>query len=219
MYEWLPKLNADFQFPNVEEATPEGVLAQGGDLSPEHLLKAYRSGIFPWYSEDEPILWWAPPYRMVVAPEIYKPHKSVQQLLRRGIFEITWNQAFERVMNGCRTAKRKEENGTWITDEITAAYIELHNRGHAKSVEVWQNGQLVGGLYGVDLGGVFCGESMFSLVSNASKVAFVWLINKLKNDNYALLDCQVYNEHLERLGAFEMYRDEFMDILELYVHE
>jgi leucyl/phenylalanyl-tRNA--protein transferase len=216
MYDWLPKLDASLHFPDVEEATPEGVLAIGGDLSPERLLLAYQSGIFPWYDKDEPILWWAPPYRMVVAPEFYKPHKSVLQIMRKGIFEITWNQAFEQVIENCKTSKRKEQEGTWITDDIINAYTELHRRGYAKSVEVWQDGELVGGLYGIDLRGVFCGESMFSLVNNASKVAFVWLIKKLKKENYVLLDCQVYNEHLERLGSFEMYREDFMDILDLY---
>jgi len=216
MYDWLPKLDASLHFPDVEEATSEGVLAIGGDLSPERLLLAYQSGIFPWYDKDEPILWWAPPLRMVVAPEFYKPHKSVLQIMRKGIFEITWNQAFEQVIENCKTSKRKEQEGTWITDDIINAYTELHRRGYAKSVEVWQDGELVGGLYGIDLRGVFCGESMFSLVNNASKVAFVWLIKKLKKENYVLLDCQVYNEHLERLGSFGMSREDFMDILYLY---
>jgi leucyl/phenylalanyl-tRNA--protein transferase len=150
---------------------------------------------------------------MVVFPEQYKAHKSVDALLRKGVFQITFNTQFEAVIRSCQQVKRQYEDSTWISDDIVNAFLELHRLGYAKSVEVWQNNELVGGLYGIDLGHVFCGESMFHTVSNASKVAFVWLIEKLKKENYQLLDCQVYNEHLAHLGAFEIDRAEFMAIL------
>jgi leucyl/phenylalanyl-tRNA--protein transferase len=151
---------------------------------------------------------------MVVVPEIYKPHKSLRNILNKNQFQVTFNQAFEQVIHHCKTNQRKDQNGTWITDEMEEAYIKLHKIGKAKSVEVWQNEQLVGGLYGVDLGHVFCGESMFSLVSNASKVAFVSLINDLKAKKYRLLDCQVHNDHLALLGAFEIDRKDFLKIIQ-----
>ncbi|MFY8214917.1 MAG: leucyl/phenylalanyl-tRNA--protein transferase, partial [Flavobacterium sp.] len=180
-------------FPPVEEASLEGVLAVGGDLSVPRLLLAYQNGIFPWFNEDEPILWWAPPQRMVVAPAIYKVPKSLRNTVNQHKFQITFNQQFEQVIRNCQQIERTGQFGTWITEDIISSYCELHALGHAKSVEVWQEGVLVGGLYGVDLGHVFCGESMFSKVSNASKVGFVWLVNYLKENNYRLLDCQVYN--------------------------
>lgn len=206
-------LSKDLYFPPVSEASYEGILAVGGDLSTERLLLAYRNGIFPWFEEDEPILWWSPPQRMVVNPKEYKVTKSLRNILNRGIFEITFNQNFSEVIKHCQTIKRKGQRGTWITDSMYEAYLKLHQLGVAKSVEVWQNNELVGGLYGVDLGHVFCGESMFSKVPNASKVAFVSLIEKLKQENYLLLDCQVHNDHLEKLGAFEISRESYLKIL------
>jgi leucyl/phenylalanyl-tRNA--protein transferase len=206
-------LSKDLYFPPVSEASYEGILAVGGDLSTERLLLAYRNGIFPWFEEDEPILWWSPPQRMVVNPKEYKVTKSLRNILNRGIFEITFNQNFSEVIKHCQTIKRKGQRGTWITDSMFEAYLKLHQLGVAKSVEVWQNNELVGGLYGVDLGHVFCGESMFSKVPNASKVAFVSLIEKLKQENYLLLDCQVHNDHLEKLGAFEISRESYLKIL------
>ena len=200
-------------FPPVEEASPEGILAVGGDLSTERLLLAYKNGIFPWFDADEPILWWAPPQRMVVHPKDYKISKSLRNILNRNIFRVTFNQDFEAVIKNCQKIKRKEQDGTWISNDIIASYTKLHDLGIAKSVEVWQNDALVGGLYGIDLGTIFCGESMFSKVSNASKVAFVTLIEKLKNENYLLLDCQIHNDHLDKLGAFEISRESFMRIL------
>ena len=178
-------------------------------------MLAYRSGIFPWFDDDEPILWWSPSERMVVNPKEYKIAKSLRNILNRNIFEVTFNQNFNEVILKCQKIKRKGQQGTWITDSMLEAYIKLHEAGYAKSVEVWQNNELVGGLYGVDLGKVFCGESMFSNVSNASKVAFVSLIKKLKEENYYLLDCQVHNDHLEKLGAFEISRDVYMQVLKL----
>lgn len=206
-------LSKELYFPPVSEASYEGILAVGGDLSPERLLLAYRNGIFPWFEEDEPILWWSPPQRMVVDPKEYKVAKSLRNILNRNIFEVTLNQNFQEVINHCQKIKRKGQQGTWITDSMMEAYLKLHDLGIAKSVEVWQNKELVGGLYGVDLGKIFCGESMFSLVPNASKAAFVSLIKKLKQENYLLLDCQVHNDHLEKLGAFEISRENYLKIL------
>lgn len=200
-------------FPPVHFADYQGILAVGGDLSAERLLLAYKNGIFPWFEPDTEPLWWAPPQRMVVFPEQFKPHKSVVALMKKGVFQITCNTQFETVIRNCQKVQRKEDEGTWISEEIVKSFLKLHNMGYAKSVEVWQNNELVGGLYGIDLGHVFCGESMFHTMSNASKVAFVWLIEKLKNENYQLLDCQVYNEHLAHLGAFEIDRADFMSIL------
>lgn len=206
-------LSKELYFPPVSEASYEGILAVGGDLSSERLLLAYRNGIFPWFEEDEPILWWSPPQRMVVDPNEYKTAKSLRNILNRKIFEVTFNKNFSEVIKHCQTIKRKGQKGTWITDSMYEAYLKLHNLGIAKSVEVWQQDKLVGGLYGVDLGKVFCGESMFSLVPNASKVAFVSLIEKLKHENFLLLDCQVHNNHLEKLGAFEITRENYLKIL------
>lgn len=206
-------LTSELYFPPVTEASYEGILAVGGDLSVDRLLLAYRNGIFPWFDDDEPILWWSPPQRMVLNPQEYKIAKSLRNILNRKIFKITFNQNFSEVIRQCQQMKRNGQQGTWITDSMLEAYIKLHEIGVAKSVEVWQNDDLVGGLYGVDLGKVFCGESMFSKVPNASKVAFVTLIQLLKEKNYLLLDCQVHNDHLEKLGAFEISRDNYMKIL------
>ncbi len=206
-------LTKELYFPPVEEASYEGVLAVGGDLSIERLLLAYNNGIFPWFDEDEPILWWSPSSRMVVNPNDYKVSKSMRNILNRNIFEVTINKDFESVIKNCQEIKRNDQEGTWISDDIITSYSELHKLGKAKSFEVWQNNKLVGGLYGVDLGNVFCGESMFSLVPNASKVAFVKLLEYLKNNNYKLLDCQLHNDHLEKLGAFEISREAFIRIL------
>ena len=200
-------------FPPVTTATSDGILAIGGNLSSERLLLAYKSGVFPWFNPREPIFWWAPSSRMVLFFEDLIISKSMRNILNRNVFKVTFNQDFKAVISNCRSIKRDGQNGTWISDEMIEAYCNLHKLGIAKSVEVWQNEELVGGLYGVDLGNVFCGESMFSKVSNASKVAFISLANKLKNENYKLLDCQVYNEHLESLGCKEIDREDFMKIL------
>jgi leucyl/phenylalanyl-tRNA--protein transferase len=206
-------LTKDLYFPPVEEASYEGVLAVGGDLSVDRLLLAYRNGIFPWFNIEEPILWWAPSERMVVVPMIYKIPRSMRNVLNQNKFEVTFNKAFNEVILHCQQIKRTGQEGTWITNDIVSSYTKLHELGFAKSVEVWQNDLLVGGLYGVDLGHVFCGESMFSKVSNASKVAFIALITHLKEHQYKLLDCQLHNHHLESLGAFEISRDTFMLVL------
>ncbi|WNM19386.1 leucyl/phenylalanyl-tRNA--protein transferase [Flavobacterium capsici] len=206
-------LTKELYFPPVEEASHEGILAIGGDLSVERLLLAYRSGIFPWFDPDEPILWWSPPERMVVVPSLYKVSKSTRNLMNQNKFKITFNQDFRAVITNCQQVERKDQSGTWITNDLIEAYVKLHEMGFAQSVEVWQNDELVGGLYGVDLGNIFCGESMFSKVSNASKIAFVSLVNYLKENNYKLLDCQVHNDHLEKLGAFEISRETFIKVL------
>lgn len=206
-------LTKDLYFPPVDEASYEGILAVGGDLSTERLLLAYRNGIFPWFNPDEPILWWSPPERMVVVPQLYKVSKSIRNLLNQKKFDITFNQNFEEVIRHCQQIDRKDQEGTWITEDIIESYTKLHEMGFAQSVEVWQNGDLVGGLYGVDLGHVFCGESMFSKVPNASKIAFVTLVQYLKDNNYKLLDCQIHNDHLEKLGAFEISRETFIKVL------
>ncbi|MEO8237680.1 MAG: leucyl/phenylalanyl-tRNA--protein transferase [Flavobacterium sp.] len=203
----------DLFFPPVSETDEEGILAVGGDLTIERLQLAYKSGIFPWFNEGEPILWWSPDPRMVLFLDELIISKSMRNILNRNQFTVTFNQNFKDVISNCQKIKRDGQNGTWISNEMIDAYCKLHENGIAKSVEVWQDEVLVGGLYGMDLGHVFCGESMFSKVSNASKVAFISLVEYLKNNNYKLLDCQVYNPHLESLGCREISREEFMSIL------
>lgn len=206
-------LSKNLFFPPVSEANADGILAIGGDLSPERLQLAYSSGIFPWFEEDQPIIWWSPNPRMVLFLEDLVVSKSMRNILNRNIFKVTFNQDFRAVIAYCQQVKRDGQTGTWITNDMIEAYCKLHELGIAKSVEVWQDDQLVGGLYGVDLGHIFCGESMFSLVSNASKVAFIALVNHLEINNYCLLDCQVYNDHLASLGCVEIEREDFMSIL------
>ncbi len=200
-------------FPPVDQANRDGILAIGGDLSSERLLLAYTSGIFPWFEEGEPIMWWSPNPRMVLFIDELIVSKSMRNILNRNVFKVTFNQNFRDVISNCQNIERDGQNGTWITNDMIEAYCKLHELGIAKSVEVWQDALLVGGLYGIDLGHIFCGESMFSKVSNASKVAFIALVNHLKAENYKLLDCQVYNPHLESLGCREIERADFMEIL------
>ena len=206
-------LTAALSFPPVSQTNSTGILALGGDLSTERLQLAYKSGIFPWFEDGEPITWWSPNPRMVLFLDELIVSKSMRNILNRNIFKVTFNQNFRDVISNCQNIKRDGQNGTWITNDMIEAYCKLHELGMAKSVEVWQDDELVGGLYGVDLGHVFCGESMFSKVSNTSKVAFIALVNQLKAANYKLLDCQVYNPHLESLGCREIERIDFMDIL------
>jgi leucyl/phenylalanyl-tRNA--protein transferase len=206
-------LSKELFFPPVTDANADGIIAIGGDLSPERLILAYKSGIFPWFEDGEPIIWWSPNPRMVLFLDELLVSKSMRNILNRNFFKVTFNQNFREVISNCQKVKRKGQKGTWITNEMIEAYCKLNEMGIAKSVEVWQNNELVGGLYGVDLGQIFCGESMFSIVSNASKVAFISLVNQLKSANYKLLDCQVYNEHLESLGCREIERTEFMELL------
>jgi len=206
-------LSKELFFPPVSKTHSSGIIAIGGDLSTERLLLAYKSGIFPWFEDGEPITWWAPDPRMVLFLDELIVSKSMRNILNRNIFKVTFNQNFRDVISNCQAVKRVGQNGTWITDDMIEAYCKLHELGIAKSVEVWLEDELVGGLYGVDLGHIFCGESMFSKVSNASKVAFISLVNQLKKEHYKLLDCQVYNEHLESLGCREIDREDFMKIL------
>ena len=201
-------LNKHHFFPPVSQATEDGLLAFGGDLSPERLLAAYQNGIFPWFEDDNTILWWSPDPRFVLFPSKLKVSKSMKQVLRNCDFEVTVNKDFNAVITECAKAKRPGQDSTWITNGMIEAYNTLHQLGFAKSVEVWQDQKLVAGLYGVDLNnGVFCGESMFTKVSNASKAGFISFI---QNSNYKLIDCQVYTNHLESLGAEDISRDEFL---------
>ncbi len=202
------------EFPSTEKANAEGLLAVGGDLSPERLLLAYKSGIFPWFNDDSLILWWSPDPRMVLFPQKIRISKSMRQILSDKRFTLTRNRCFKEVMEACAEIERMGQEGTWITNSMKEAYLRLHDLGFAKSYEVWEDKKLVGGLYGIDLGHVFCGESMFSEASNASKFAFIKLAKDLKKDNYKFIDCQVYTKHLASLGAEEIPRKEFLKLLQ-----
>ena len=206
-------LDNELVFPPVHLAEPDGLLAIGGDLSTERLVLAYQNGIFPWY-EGEHILWWCPDPRFVLFPKELKISKSIRPLLKRNDFEFTTNKAFDRVIHYCKETKRPGQEGTWITDEVEKAYCRLHELGYAHSAEVWKNGELAGGLYGVKLGKIFFGESMFSNESNASKFAFTKYVLQLQEEGIELIDCQVYTEYLESLGARMIERKEFMKYLQ-----
>ena len=212
-YRPLTFLTDAIYFPPIEDANAEGLLAVGGDLSSERLMLAYRSGIFPWFNEGSLMLWWSPDPRMVLFPEHIKISKSMRKVLKSDQFTLTKNTCFEQVIDHCTNVKRKHQDGTWITQEMKDAYMKLHRLGHAQSYEVWEDGVLVGGLYGIDLGHVFCGESMFSATTNASKFAFIKLAEELKQKEYRLIDCQLHTSHLESLGAREIPRSEFIEIL------
>ncbi|WP_031426344.1 leucyl/phenylalanyl-tRNA--protein transferase [Flavimarina sp. Hel_I_48] len=203
-------------FPDPALANTEGLLAVGANLAPSRLLAAYARGIFPWYNAGEPVLWWSPDPRMVLRPEEIRITKSMRKTMRDGDWEVTYNTQFLEVILHCKRIPREGQNGTWITNEMVEAYLKLHEMGHADSVEVWREGELVGGLYGINLKDrkIFCGESMFSRVSNASKVAMINLAQNLESKNYKLIDCQVYNPHLERMGAYEIPRHKFLDVLQ-----
>lgn len=205
------RLDKRLIFPDPSRAEADGLLAVGGDLSSDRLVLAYQNGIFPWYDEKTPILWYSPHERFVLFPDELKVSKSMQQVLRSGRFTITTNQCFEKVIEACSRVERKGQGGTWLTPEMKVAYTRLHAEGHAHSIETWEQDKLVGGLYGVKIGAVFCGESMFSLVSNASKAA---LISLCKTGVYKLIDCQVHTEHLESMGARMIPRKEYMTILQ-----
>jgi leucyl/phenylalanyl-tRNA---protein transferase len=202
-------LDHTLTFPPPDLSEPDGLLAMGGDLSTDRLLTAYRKGIFPWYEGNTP-LWWCPDPRFVLFPAALKVSKSTKALFRKEPFTFSVNQAFSSVIRGCKQTPRADQDGTWITDEVERAYIDLHHLGYAHSAEVWQDGVLVGGLYGVRLGRVFFGESMFSLVSNASKYAFISYVQMLQEDGVALIDCQVYTPYLESLGAKMIPRADFL---------
>lgn len=198
-------------FPDPALAEEDGLLAIGGGLEPERLMLAYHNGIFPWYNDDEPICWYAPHERCVIFPGEVVISKSMQKVLRKNIFEIKVNAAFEAVIENCQQVKRKGVDGTWITEEMKAAYIHLYQLGMAHSIEAWHDGELVGGMYGLSVNDVFCGESMFSKMSNSSKAVLIWICTKSK---YSLLDCQLPNPHLFRLGARMIPQNEFFDLLQ-----
>jgi len=206
-------LNQELIFPPVGQADPDGLLAVGGDLSTERLLLAYRRGIFPWY-EGRYILWWCPDPRFVLFPDELKESKSMKQLIKRDAFDFRTDTAFSDVISNCKTISRKDQESTWITDEVRAAYTRLHEAGYAHSAEAWLDGQLAGGLYGIRMGNVFFGESMFSRRSNASKYAFIRYIRQLRDEGVQLIDCQVYTEHLESLGARMIPRAGFISLLD-----
>lgn len=209
-------LNKELLFPPVHEAEPDGLLAMGGDLSPERLLLAYRMGIFPWFEGQTP-LWWCPDPRFVIFPSELKVSKSMKQLFKRNAFRFTLNTAFSDVVEQCKTTARRGQDSTWITDEVHKAYTRLHELGYAHSAEAWLDDELVGGCYGVRLGKVFFGESMFSKVSNASKYAFLKYADLLQHNGVELIDCQVYTEHLESLGARMIARSQFVRLLETLI--
>jgi leucyl/phenylalanyl-tRNA--protein transferase len=212
----LYALDSRLWFPPVEEADDDGLLAMGGDLSTERLLLAYRKGIFPWYDGDLP-LWWCPDPRFVLYPQQLKVSKSMKVLLKRNTFEVTVNKAFATVIQHCSAVTRKGQDGTWISNEVAKAYTTLHQLGHAHSVEAWKDGQLAGGLYGIRMGQLFFGESMFSLQPNASKYAFITYVQQLQQQGVQLVDCQVYTEHLESLGAGMISRQAFLQALQQWL--
>lgn len=211
---WIDPDSPEIFFPDVETALrePDGLLAVGGDLKPERLLLAYRNGIFPWFGPDQPILWWAPDPRLVLFPEQLRISRSLSRTLRKQRFTVTFDTAFAQVVDEC-AAPRPGQAGTWITPEMQSAYRRMHELGHAHSVECWQHGELVGGLYGIAIGHVFFGESMFTRVADASKVGFVTLVQQLQASGYRLIDCQVHTDHLESLGAMMIPRPDFTRLL------
>lgn len=209
-------LDQNLWFPPLEEADHAGLLAAGGDLSTERLLLAYRKGIFPWFEGDIP-LWWSPNPRFVLFPNQLYISKSMQQVMKRNLFHYKQNTNFAGVINGCRIAERTGQAGTWITMDMMKAYKELHAKGFAHSFESWQNAQLVGGLYGIKIGNIFFGESMFATVSNASKAAFIWGVQQLQAQGVQLIDCQVHTQHVESLGAVHIDRKEFLDLLHAHL--
>jgi leucyl/phenylalanyl-tRNA--protein transferase len=206
-------LGKELIFPAVQSAGENGLLAIGGDLSSDRLLLAYRNGIFPWYNENDPICWYCPDPRFVLFPEELIVSKSMRTVLSNGKFSFTVNSAFKEVIKNGKMVNRKDQQGTWISDDIAAAYTSLHIQGYAHSAEAWKNGELVGGLYGVRLGNVFFGESMFSKQSNASKFAFIRYIQYLQKQHVQLIDCQVYTRHLQSLGARMIERENFLQLL------
>ncbi|MCB9230478.1 MAG: leucyl/phenylalanyl-tRNA--protein transferase [Bacteroidia bacterium] len=206
-------LNDSLEFPQVYLSEPDGLLAVGGDLSPNRLLLAYQMGIFPWFSQEDPILWWSPDPRMVMFPGELKVSKSMRPLFNQQKFRVSFDQNFAAVIKACKQKYRPGQSGTWITEEMVDAYLELHRLGFAHSVEVWQGETLVGGLYGVSLGRFFFGESMFSNQPNASKTGFITLVNSLVALEFELIDCQVYTKHLDSLGARLIPRKQFIEIL------
>jgi leucyl/phenylalanyl-tRNA--protein transferase len=206
-------LTKELYFPPCNLSSEDGLLAVGGDLCKERLWLAYQNGIFPWFENGDPILWWSPPKRMVLFPKEFRPSKSMRNVINQKKHKVTFNTAFTEVMKNCQQIEREGQDGTWINNEMIDSYTALFREGKAMSVEVWQDNVLVGGLYGITVFPVFCGESMFAKVSNASKLAFVALVEFLNKNNYQLLDAQLHNSHLESLGCKEIERSEFLKFL------
>lgn len=209
MFPYL-ELEDRYQFPDPEEADLTGILASGGNLSPGMLLSAYRQGIFPWFNREEPILWWSPDPRFVLFPDDLHVSKRMRRILKKGLYTVTYDHAFDEVLRRCAEIYRPGQDGTWITLAMGEAYAALHREGIAHSVEAWEGDTLAGGLYGIALGGLFCGESMFADRPNASKAAFITLVGDLVRRGFSLIDCQVYTPHLESLGAVEIPRREYL---------
>ena len=209
----MHQLSSEHIFPSALSANNDGVVAIGGDLDPKRILKAYKQGIFPWFESDDYLVWWSPDPRMVLFPKKLKISKSTKKVLKDANFKVTFNQSFDEVVDCCAKVKRFGQNGTWITEGLKKAYNLLHKEGHAFSVEVWKDFELVGGLYGIDLGDIFCGESMFSKENNASKIGFIHLIKELSKNGYKLIDCQVPSAHMKSLGAEEISRQQFLNFL------
>lgn len=213
----IPYIRHELSFPPVDTATPEGLLAYGGDLTPNRLLLAYRSGIFPWFNSSDPILWWSPDPRLVLFLDEFILRKSLKKRMKH--FEVRYDTAFAQVIEECGRIPRDGQKGSWIIPEMIEAYTVLHDMGHAHSIEAWQDGKLVGGLYGVVIGKMFFGESMFAKVSDASKVAFANLVQRLKDDGFDMIDCQISSEHLKSLGAREITREEFVQHIQTKLYE
>lgn len=194
-------------------ACDEGLLAYGGDLNPNRVIKAYTSGIFPWFNEDDPILWWSPNPRCILKLDDFKVSKSLKKVIDKNIYEVRFNYDFEKLINECARTRKENLKKTWITKEVIKCYIKIHEMGFAHSFESYYNGELVGGGYGLGIGNIFCGESMFAKKTDASKVAFYYLIQRLKEKNFNLIDCQIYSSHLASLGAKNISRNDFLNIL------
>ena len=208
-----PLFNNSYEFPPYEDATEDGLLAYGGDLDTKRVMLGYKQGIFPWFDDRDPILWWSPDPRFILDINELKIPKSLKRTIKKNIFEVKYNTAFVSVMIECANAKRADQEGTWIVPEMIECYSELHSQGHAHSFEAWLDGELVGGGYGVVIGDIFCGESMFAKISDASKVAFVALVERLKQNGFNIIDSQVYTEHLEKFGAKHISREEYLEYL------
>ena len=207
-------LTDELSFPPIENSTKEGIVAIGGDLSPERLILAYKSGIFPWYSEGEPIIWWSPDPRFVLFPDELIISKSMKKIIKKNIYTTTINKAFKKVISMCRELRIKKE-GTWITHDILNAYCKMHALGYTHSIETWYNNKLVGGLYGIIIDKFFFGESMFSIMDNASKIALIDLVKKYNNKKFTLVDCQIYSKHLESMGARNIPRNDFLKLISI----
>ena len=207
------QLGEDYIFPHPSNADKHGIVAYGGDLNPLRILDAYKSGIFPWFESDQNLMWWSPDPRMILYTDKFKVSKSFKAFLKKSNYKVTFNKDFELVINSCANIKRINQKGTWITEGLIKSFIDLHKMGKAISVEVWEDDDIVGGLYGLDLDDIFCGESMFSKSSNASKIALYYLTKELRKNNYRFIDCQVPSEHLKSLGGEIISRSNFLDLL------